>query len=79
MCIRDSIQSKYPLMALGLGLLVFGFQIFTLGLFGELLSYHFRSVRSVEPVVIEYSHPEDAAGESPGVGESTGTGEPGTT
>lgn len=77
--IDGNIQSKYPLMALGLGLLVFGFQIFTLGLFGELLSYHFRSVRSVEPVVIEYSHPEDSSGESFVVGESPGTGEPGTT
>lgn len=76
--VSGSIESRYPLMALGLGLLVFGFQIFTLGLFGELLSYHFRSVRSVEPVVIEYSHPEDSDREPAG-GKGTGTGEPGTT
>jgi len=77
--IHENIQSRYPLMALGLGLLVFGFQLFTLGLFGELLSYHFRSVRAVEPVVTEYSpHPgaDDAGG---GIDGATGTGEPGTT
>jgi hypothetical protein len=61
-------------MALGLGLLVFGFQIFTLGLFGELLSYHFRSVRAVEPVVIEYG--EDTGDGRVGQEEAEGTGEP---
>lgn len=67
------IGSRYPLMALGLGLLVFGFQVFTLGLFGELLSYHFRSVRAVEPVVTEYT-PSENSGE-----QETGAGEPGGT
>jgi len=50
---QGSIQSKFPLMALGLVFLVVGFQMVTLGLFGELLSYHFRSLRSVEPLVEE--------------------------
>ena len=73
--LEGNIQSKYPLMALGLGLLVFGFQIFTLGLFGELLSYHFRSVRAVEPVVVEYG--EDTGDGRAGQEEAEGTGEPG--
>jgi glycosyltransferase involved in cell wall biosynthesis len=48
-----SIESKFPLMALGLVCLVIGFQMVALGLFGELLSYHFRTLRSVEPLVQE--------------------------
>jgi hypothetical protein len=71
--VHGDIDSRYPLMALGLGLLVFGFQAFTLGLFGELLSYHFRSVRAVEPVVTEYTSADNR------VEEATGAGEPGNT
>ena len=74
--LEGNIQSKYPLMALGLGLLVFGFQIFTLGLFGELLSYHFRSVRAVEPVGIEYD--EDTGGSRAVKHGAERIGEPGT-
>ena len=40
-------------MALGLACLVIGFQMFTLGLFGELLAYHFRSLKSAQPLVLE--------------------------
>jgi len=50
---QGSIQSRFPLMALGLACLVIGFQMFTLGLFGELLAYHFRSLKSAQPLVLE--------------------------
>src|SRR4030095_12657120 len=38
-----TIFSHFPLLSLGLVLLVVGVQIFSMGLFGELLAYHFRS------------------------------------
>ena len=50
---HGSIGFRYPLLALGLVLLVVGFQFLSMGLFGELLSYHFRSVQPFEPVVVE--------------------------
>lgn len=71
--VHGDIDSRYPLMALGLGLLVFGFQAFTLGLFGELLSYHFRSVRAVEPVVTEYTSADNRVEEATGAGEPDNT------
>ena len=47
--ITGSIRSQFPLLALGLVLLVVGIQLFSLGLFGELLAYHFRSRRPFSP------------------------------
>jgi glycosyltransferase involved in cell wall biosynthesis len=44
-----TIQSRYPLMALGILLLLAGIQVTTLGFFGELIAYHFRSGRAQEP------------------------------
>ncbi len=44
-----TIQSRYPLMALGILLLIAGFQVLTLGFFGELIAYHFRAGRAGEP------------------------------
>ena len=51
--ITGSIQSKFPLLALGLVLLIVGVQLFSLGLFGELLAYHFRARRPFEPAARE--------------------------
>lgn len=47
-----SIQERFPLLALGLVLLVVGVQVFSLGLFGELLAHQIRSRRPLEPAVI---------------------------
>jgi glycosyltransferase involved in cell wall biosynthesis len=47
----ESIQSRFPLLALGLVLLVVGVQLLSLGLFGELVAYHFRSQRPFEPAL----------------------------
>ena len=47
----ESIQSHFPLLALGLVLLVVGVQLLSLGLFGELVAYHFRSQRPFEPAL----------------------------
>jgi glycosyltransferase involved in cell wall biosynthesis len=47
-----SIQEKFPLLALGLVLMVVGVQLFSLGLFGELVAYHFRTRRPFEPAVL---------------------------
>jgi len=49
-----SVQSRFPLLALGLVLVVVGVQSLTLGLFGELLAYHFRATRPLEPAVREF-------------------------
>src|SRR5262249_21122224 len=49
-----TIQSRYPLMALGILLLLAGFQVITLGFFGELIAYHFRAAgRSGGPAAEE--------------------------
>jgi glycosyltransferase involved in cell wall biosynthesis len=48
-----TIRSQFPLLSLGLVLMVVGVQLFSLGLFGELLAYHFRSRRPMEPVADE--------------------------
>ncbi|HVR72948.1 MAG TPA: glycosyltransferase family 2 protein [Planctomycetota bacterium] len=50
---QGTIQSRYPLLSLGLVLMIVGLQLFSLGLFGELLAYHFRSRRPFEPAVWE--------------------------
>jgi glycosyltransferase involved in cell wall biosynthesis len=51
---QGNIGSRYPLLSLGLVLMVVGLQLFSLGLFGELVAYHFRSRGTVfEPVVEE--------------------------
>lgn len=55
-----TIGSRFPLLSLGLVLLVVGVQLFSLGLFGELLAYHFRSRRPFEPALWE-----PGAGEGP--------------
>jgi glycosyltransferase involved in cell wall biosynthesis len=52
-----SIQERFPLLALGLVLLVVGVQLFSLGLFGELLAYQFRSRRPLGPAVVEVGRP----------------------
>jgi hypothetical protein len=57
-CIRlihGSIRSQFPLLSLGLVLMVVGVQLFSLGLFGELLAYHFRSRKPIEPHADELS------------------------
>lgn len=51
--LTGSIQSRFPLLALGLVLLVVGVQLFSLGLFGDLIAYHFRSRSPSEPVADE--------------------------
>lgn len=51
--VTGSIQSRFPLLALGLVLLVVGVQLFSLGLFGDLIAYHFRSRSLTEPVADE--------------------------
>jgi glycosyltransferase involved in cell wall biosynthesis len=51
--VYGSIQARFPLMALGLVLVILGMQLFSLGLIGELLAYQFRSRRHDEPVVWE--------------------------
>ena len=48
-----SIQSKFPMLSLGMVLLVVGVELISLGFFAELLGYHFRSRHPVEPVVWE--------------------------
>ena len=48
-----TIGSRYPLLGLGLVLMVVGVQLFSLGLFGELLAHHFRSHRPFEPALWE--------------------------
>lgn len=55
-CLRlidGSIGGRFPLLSLGLVLMVVGVQLFSLGLFGELLAYHFRSRRPFEPALWE--------------------------
>ena len=52
-----TISFKYPLLALGLALLIVGFQFLSVGMLGELLAYHFRSQQPFEPVVIEGDDP----------------------
>lgn len=47
-----SIKNQFPRLALGLVLIVVGVQLVSMGLFGELLAYHFRSGRNHEPAVI---------------------------
>jgi glycosyltransferase involved in cell wall biosynthesis len=59
--VTGTIQSRYPLMALGLVLLVVGFQLVSLGLFGELLAYHSRNLRPVEPIADELEAERDRA------------------
>ena len=44
-----SVQSKFPRLALGLVLIVVGVQLVSMGLFGELLAYHFRARGTEEP------------------------------
>jgi glycosyltransferase involved in cell wall biosynthesis len=56
-----TIQSRYPLMALGILLLLAGLQVTTLGFFGELIAYHFRAGRPPEPAAEEL--PADAGRE----------------
>jgi glycosyltransferase involved in cell wall biosynthesis len=46
-----TIFSQFPLMALGLVLMVVGIELFSLGLFAELLAYLFRSRKGFEPVL----------------------------
>ena len=46
-----SIEGKFPRLALGLFLMVVGIQIVSMGLFGELLAYHFRSRGEGAPAV----------------------------
>ncbi len=51
--VHGTIESRFPLLALGLVLMVVGVQLFSLGLFGELLAYQFRSRRPFEPALWE--------------------------
>ncbi|MEM7233818.1 MAG: glycosyltransferase family 2 protein [Planctomycetota bacterium] len=48
--VTGSIQSRYPLLSLGLLLIVVGVQFVCFGFFAELLAYHFRSREPREPV-----------------------------
>jgi glycosyltransferase involved in cell wall biosynthesis len=57
-----TIQSRFPLLALGLVLIIVGVQLFSLGLFGELLAYHFRLRRGGEPPGVELEAEVRAAG-----------------
>lgn len=58
-----SIQSKFPLLSLGLLLVVLGVELVSLGFVSELLAYHFRSRHPLEPVVWEAR--EDSPSGSP--------------
>ncbi len=69
--ITGSIQARFPLLALGLVLLVVGMQLFSLGLFGDLIAYHFRSRSRFEPVAEDWKPPvgssaQDLASNGPG-------------
>ena len=60
-----TIESRYPLMALGILLILTGIQVATLGFFAELIAWHFRAARSsggpaVEDVAEEESREEAA-------------------
>lgn len=60
-----SIQSRFPLLGLGLVLIVVGVQLLSLGLFGELIAYHLRSSTRSEPATWEATEvgAEDVRGE----------------
>jgi glycosyltransferase involved in cell wall biosynthesis len=64
-----SIQSRFPLLAFGLVLLVAGIQLFSLGLFGELLAYHVGSRWGDEPAAWELEGAAREEGE-PAAGEA---------
>lgn len=49
--VHGTIASRFPLLALGLVLMVVGVQLFSLGLFAELLACQFRSRRPFEPAL----------------------------
>jgi glycosyltransferase involved in cell wall biosynthesis len=72
--LTGSIQSKFPLLSLGLVLLVVGVQLFSLGLFGELLAHHFRSRRPFEPASWETGERSGLEGPAGGSGESAPPG-----
>jgi len=57
--VTGSIGPHYPLMALGILLLLFGIQVVTLGFFGELIAYHFRSRSSPSPAVRDLTQEGD--------------------
>jgi glycosyltransferase involved in cell wall biosynthesis len=59
-----SVQSRFPLLGLGLVLIVVGVQLLSLGLFGELLAYHVRTSSRSEPATWEIA---PLAEETPGV------------
>ena len=56
-----TIQWRYPLLALGVLLLVLGLQVLTLGFFAELVAYHFRSSRRPLPAFEEIAARLDEA------------------
>jgi glycosyltransferase involved in cell wall biosynthesis len=75
-----SIQSKFPLLALGLVLIVVGVQLASLGLLGELLAYHFRSRFPFEPAAREvHAAPPGDEAVSPGRARGDNTVSPGRT
>ncbi len=49
-----SIQSRFPRLALGLVLMVVGVQVFSMGLFGELLAQQFRALGKAEPAAVVF-------------------------
>lgn len=57
---RGTIESRYPLLALGVLLILAGIQVASLGFFGELMAYHFRSIRPESPAAedLEARDPE---------------------
>ena len=58
--VSGSIQSRFPLLALGLLLLVVGLGLVAVGFLSELIAYHFRSRNPVEPLVWEAEERRDA-------------------
>jgi glycosyltransferase involved in cell wall biosynthesis len=60
---QGNIDSRYPLLSLGLVLMVVGLQLFSLGLFGELVAYHFRSRGTAFEPVVEESEGRGEKGE----------------
>ncbi len=61
---HGTIESRYPLMALGILLLLAGIQVVSLGFFGEMVAYLFRSRRAPAPAAEEVTggaRPPEAA------------------
>lgn len=70
--LTGSIQARFPLLALGLVLLIVGVQLFSLGLFGDLIAYHFRTRSRFEPVAEELKSQSNQGSDARAVRETLG-------